>query len=251
MHPGVCVEEGGGANMWCGLDQRWKDTIIYAQWHTGESPRAILRAACQRLSLKSEEKRRYFRTYALFSRMHRLARLKPRAPEFDSFIYHWRSTRSPQSDNVTIHRCSPCDLCGRGRGRFTCPLWHTQPIPVTWPVRLGPALTLLRSRSDGEPLPLRYTPLRTGGAGEAEHAPSLPTNISHVLSEVWWGRKKDAIKNSPNRDNNSKPHDSFAFHFLSTVGCSIKLGPLIYLKKNWDFIHLAFSDALQKDHLIV
>lgn len=63
--------------------------------------------ACHWLSLKSEENRLMF-PYLCFIQqdapIHTLSRLKPRAFEFVSLIYHWKSTCTLQSNNVTIHR---------------------------------------------------------------------------------------------------------------------------------------------------
>lgn len=173
----VCVcswEKAVNAGVW--LDQRRKDTFIYAYWHTYESPYVIL---CAPVPVIVFEVRQKIKAGVVFpylcfiqqdARTHRLSHLKPRALEFDFFIYHWKSTRAPWSNNVTLaavaHVNSGLDL-------FTHQLWHTSPqiIPVTWPERLWPVLTLLLKRTQlcswgqAEPrLITLYTPLGFEGA---------------------------------------------------------------------------------------
>lgn len=120
-----------------------------------------------------------------------------------------------------------CDLCGSGFDLFTCPLWHHQPIPVTWLVRLWPILTLLVKedtavfkRSGAAPTNTTLHTIKDWRHCEAKHAQSLPMRISHV--RVLLGRKKYAIKNNPG-DNNFNFYNSSVFHFLSTVDRSVKL----------------------------
>lgn len=179
------------------LDQRWKDTFIYASWHTCENPYVILCAVCQGLSLKWEEKIMVFPYLCFIQQDAQVV-----VPEFDSFIYHWRSTHTLHSNNVTTHRRRPCDWCletvisvevdlfflpvlsdspnpSQSHGRWGC-----DPLSPCWLKR-----TQLCSRGQAELslIPL-YTPLRTGGAGKAKHAQSLPMRISHV--RVLLGKKE-------------------------------------------------------------
>lgn len=173
----VCVFMGEGSK-W-GFDLI-KDEKIYSSVHIDILVRILMWFSMWRASscLWSQKKIDwYFRTYALFSRMYRLSCHKPKVPEFESFIYHWRSTRTFQFNNMTIHCHRLSDQCPETMTSVEVDLifspvpsdtpnpsqshgqWGSDPFSPCWLKRMQ-----LCSRGQAElPLIPLYTPLRIEG----------------------------------------------------------------------------------------
>lgn len=144
----VCVclwEKGASTGLW--LDQRRKDKFTYAYWHTYESPYVRLPVIAFEVKRKKDL---CFRTYALFSRIRACTGCRVSNQEclslIPSFIIEGACAHlSMTTCQFTGIACVPpkSDLCGSGLDLFTCPLWHQQVVPVTWPSKLWPVLTLL------------------------------------------------------------------------------------------------------------